>query len=70
MVSGVIPALFKATVISLPFIVVTLKCFDFLKGIPDIEGAMAVLDGRIALWGDVPKIVKCEFDPDLITRGK
>lgn len=44
--------------------------FQFLSELPGIEGALAVCQGRMALWGSLPEIVKIDFDPDLITRGR
>jgi len=44
-------------------------CFDFIED-PEIEGGMAIIDGKIALWGKVPRIVSCAYDPDLITKGR
>jgi ApbE superfamily uncharacterized protein (UPF0280 family) len=45
-------------------------CFDFLEPIPEIEGALAVIQDRIALWGSLPGLVRSPVDTDLITRGR
>lgn len=45
-------------------------CFDALKEVQGIEGAVAVMQGKIGLWGTVPEIVTATYDPDLITRGR
>ena len=45
-------------------------CFDFLKHLDEIEGALVILDDRLALWGDLPKLERSRIDVDLITKGK
>ena len=45
-------------------------CFEFLEGIPGIEGALAVWNNNMALWGDLPEIVEARVDKTLITRGR
>jgi len=44
--------------------------FDPFDGIEDLCAALCFVDGRIALWGEVPRLVRAELNPDLITRGK
>ena len=45
------------------------NCFDFLKPLSQIQGAMAVFKGNYAIWGDLPEIVEAGVDEDLITFG-
>jgi ApbE superfamily uncharacterized protein (UPF0280 family) len=45
------------------------SCFDFLKPITEIEGALVILDDRMAMWGDLPKLVRMHVDETLITAG-
>jgi len=46
------------------------SCFDVFKGLPEIEGAMVVLKNKVALWGTLPRLVRSQFNVDLITRGE
>ena len=45
-------------------------CFDFLCALPEIEGALVVFRDKMALWGNLPKLVRSRVDLDLITKGK
>jgi len=45
-------------------------CFNFMESLKEIEGAMVILGDRVALWGRLPRLVRCEWDPALITQGK
>ncbi|MCK5148793.1 UPF0280 family protein [bacterium] len=45
-------------------------CFDPLAELNEIEGAMAICRGKVAMWGDLPELVKVAYDTDLITRGR
>jgi len=45
-------------------------CFDFLKDIDQIEGALAVFDHKFALWGRLPEIVPAEIQEKIITYGR
>ncbi|MCD6117460.1 UPF0280 family protein [bacterium] len=44
-------------------------CFDFLKNIKQIEGALAIFNDKIALWGRLPEIVSSKIDKKIITYG-
>jgi uncharacterized protein len=44
-------------------------CFDFLADIEGVEGGLVILGGRMALWGDLPRLVRGEVDLDRITKG-
>lgn len=46
------------------------SCFDFLDPIREIEGALVCFQGRMALWGDLPRLVRAPVDASLITRGR
>ena len=46
------------------------SCFDFMKSIREIEGALVILGDRVALWGRLPRLVRSKVDPELITKGK
>jgi len=45
-------------------------CFDPLSVLPEMEGALAICQGRVALWGALPELMKMDVDIDLITRGR
>ncbi len=45
-------------------------CFDFLENIAQVEGAMVILGNRVALWGQLPSLIRTRIDTNLITRGK
>jgi len=46
------------------------KAFRIIENITDITGAMIVIDDKIGLWGNVPKIVAVNVPYELITRGR
>ena len=46
------------------------RCFGFLEGLPEIEGALVIYHDRIALWGKLPKLIKSRVDVNLITKGE
>ena len=43
--------------------------FDFLKDIPEITGAIAIIGDRMATYGRLPRIVKADVDYEKITKG-
>ncbi|MGA9140138.1 MAG: UPF0280 family protein [Methanocella sp.] len=43
--------------------------FDFLKGIPEVTGAIGIIGDKMATYGRLPKIVKARVDYDKITKG-
>ena len=45
-------------------------CFDFLKDIAEVEGAVVVYKDKFALWGSLPEIVRSEIDEEIITFGR
>ncbi len=45
------------------------RCFTFLENVPDIEGALVIYHDKIALWGELPELVKSRVDVNLITKG-
>ncbi len=45
-------------------------CFDFLEELPEIEGALVLLDDQVAMWGDLPSLVRSSVDEKLITKGE
>ena len=46
------------------------SCFHFLNPIKEIEGALVLFEDRMALWGDLPKLVRTHVDASLITCGR
>ena len=44
-------------------------CFDFLEPLEEIEGALVILGDKMALWGDLPRLVRMEVDETLVTAG-
>jgi hypothetical protein len=46
------------------------SCFDFMESMREIEGALVILGDRVALWGKLPRLVRSEVNPELITKGK
>ena len=45
--------------------------FECLSGIKDlIDGALVVKDGKLAMFGSLPQIVRVKVPPHLITRGQ
>jgi ApbE superfamily uncharacterized protein (UPF0280 family) len=45
-------------------------CFDFLEELNEIQGAMAIYQNEIALWGTLPELIHCPMDTERITRGQ
>ena len=43
-------------------------CFHFLEDIDEIEGALVIFRDKIALWGELPKLVQAEMNTKLVTR--
>ncbi len=43
--------------------------FDFLKGIPEVDGAIGIIGDRMATYGKLPKIVKADVQYEKITKG-
>ncbi len=43
--------------------------FDFLKGVPEVTGAIGIIGDKMATYGKLPKIVKARVDYDKITKG-
>ncbi len=46
------------------------NAFDLFADKPAISGAVVFLNGKIALFGRLPKIVKVKINNELITRGR
>lgn len=46
------------------------SAFDFLKKERDIEGALAIIDDKIGMFGTLPKLTRSHIDTDLITKGR
>ena len=46
------------------------KAFRVIENVKEITGAMIVIDNKIGLWGEVPKIVAANVPYNLITRGR
>ena len=45
------------------------SCFGFLDPISEIEGALVILGDKMAMWGNLPKLVRVPVDETLITCG-
>ncbi len=43
--------------------------FDFLRDIPEVTGALAIIADRMATYGQLPRIVKADVDYEKITKG-
>ena len=43
--------------------------FEFLKGVPEVTGALGIIGDRMATYGHLPKIVKAHVDYEKITKG-
>ncbi len=43
--------------------------FDFLKDIPEVTGAIAIIADRMATYGRLPRILKADVDYEKITKG-
>lgn len=46
------------------------KAFRILKKIKEVKGAMIIINDKIGLWGEIPKIAPVDVPYDLITRGR
>ena len=46
------------------------RSFEIFENKDDINGAIAILGDQIALWGDLPEIIKANVDTELITKGR
>lgn len=46
------------------------RCFDFLKPIKEIQGALVIFEDRIAMWGALPDLVEADVNTSLITKGQ
>ncbi len=44
--------------------------FDFLKKLTEIEGALAIMNDKIGMYGTLPKLIRSHVNMDLITKGK
>ncbi len=42
-------------------------CFDVLRGSDAVRGGLVMIDGAVAMYGDVPKLVEVEHNPDRLT---
>lgn len=43
------------------------SCFDPFKGLHGFRGGLAMRDGEVSMWGDLPKLVEVEHSQDRIT---
>jgi ApbE superfamily uncharacterized protein (UPF0280 family) len=43
--------------------------FDFLKGIPEVSGAIGIIGDSMATYGRLPGIVRADVDYEKITKG-
>jgi ApbE superfamily uncharacterized protein (UPF0280 family) len=43
--------------------------FDFLKGIPGVAGAIGIIGDRMAMYGELPEIVRADVGYEKITKG-
>ena len=43
--------------------------FSVIKDISEIDGGLIIHRDRIALWGELPRLVKADVNPRLITGG-
>jgi len=43
--------------------------FDFLKGIPEVMGAIGIIGDRMATYGRLPEMVRADVEYEKITRG-
>ena len=41
-----------------------------LSQFPAINGAVAACGGMVALWGEIPELVDCTLNPELITKSR
>lgn len=45
------------------------SAFDFLKGIPEVAGAIGIIGDCVATYGKLPKIVRANVEYEKITKG-
>lgn len=43
------------------------SCFDALKSVTEVRGALAMIDGAVAVFGEVPELVEVDHNPDRLT---
>jgi len=43
------------------------SCFDVFKGVREVRGGLAMIDGAVALYGAVPDLVEVDHNPDRLT---
>ena len=43
------------------------KCFDILRNTKSVKGGLAMMDGTVAMYGEVPELVEVEHSPDRLT---
>ena len=43
------------------------SCFDPFKGLKGFRGGLAMRDGEVSMWGDLPRLVEVEHSPERIT---
>jgi ApbE superfamily uncharacterized protein (UPF0280 family) len=43
------------------------KCFDILRSAKAVKGGLAMIDGAVAMYGEVPELVEVEHNPDRLT---
>ncbi|HTX43148.1 MAG TPA: UPF0280 family protein [Methanocella sp.] len=43
--------------------------FEFLKGIPEVAGAIGIIGDRMATYGKLPEIVRADVEYEKITKG-
>lgn len=46
-----------------------MSAFDFLKGVPEVTGAIGIIGDTMATYGRLPRIVKADVEYDRITKG-
>lgn len=42
-------------------------CFDPFKGLKGFRGGLAMRDGDVAMWGDLPRLIEVEHSPERVT---
>ncbi|MCU0859184.1 MAG: UPF0280 family protein [Thermoplasmata archaeon] len=43
------------------------SCFEPFKGIRGFRGGLALRDGEVAMWGELPRLVEVEHSPERVT---
>jgi ApbE superfamily uncharacterized protein (UPF0280 family) len=46
-----------------------MTAFDFLKGIPEVTGAIGIIGDRMATYGRLPEMVRADVEYERITKG-